>query len=425
MAVQAADLVVVGGGAAGMTAAIHAARLRPGLDVLILESRRQPGAKLLVSGGGRCNIANVRVAPADFNSGQPRAVAAVLRRFGLRETRAFLASLGLELEEEQHGRLYPSSRRAEDVLAAFLREAERLGVRWRCGDPVVSIALRDDGFHLCVGADEARAPRVVLAAGGQSLPRSGSDGSGFRLADQLGLELAGPFVPALASLRLPERHPLLELAGVSLEAALRLEGDTTRQIWRGDLLVAHFGLSGPAALDISRHALRELETRGRAVLLLDWLPALEEEALRRRLASPAAGRLVEAILREHLPARLGQALMGLAGLPADLPRAQLSRPRREELLRQVKRCPLPVMGARSWHHAEATAGGVALEELDPATLEARRVPGLHLCGEVCDVDGRLGGFNFQWAWSSGALAGRAAAAGLSHVSRERRIDIPC
>ena len=416
----AADLLIVGAGAAGLTAAIQAARTSPGLDILIVERSRRPGAKLLVSGGGRCNICNTRARSTDFSSASPGVVSAVLRQFSAPDSRGLFASLGLALAEEGQGKLYPASRRADDVLDCLMREVERLGVRWRKGEQVMEIVPRGIGFQVRTSEAELEARRVILAAGGMSLPKSGSDGSGLRLARALGLRLVEPCVPSLSALRLPPEHPLLDLAGVTCPVTLRLApaGGATRR-WTGELLITHFGLSGPVVLDISRHVLLQRELEGRAGLLVDWLPALREEELRRRLSAPDGERLVAACLRQWLPGRLALALLDLAGLPAGQVRSQVSRVAREHLLRQVKACLLPVEGARSWHHAECTAGGVSLDELEPASLEARALPGLHVCGELCDVDGRLGGFNFQWAWSSGTVAGRAAARALQPSAGSR------
>lgn len=403
----AAELVIVGAGAAGLMAGIQAARRRPGLDLLVVDSRERPGAKIRVSGGGRCNLSHVRVDKSDFQSGAPGQVAAVLKAFPVAETLDFFRSLGLPLHEAANGRIYPASECADDVLEALLGEARRLGLRWRKPFPVDRLSPRDGGYLLSSAADSLWAPRLILAAGGRSLPKSGSDGSGLRLAEQLGLVVAGPLVPGLAPLRLADGHPLRELAGVTAGVELRLGGLPGR--WRGELLCTHFGLSGPVVLDVSRHVLHEQALGRDRPLRVDWLPGRPEDWVRRRLLSRADSPRVAGTLRDWLPARLATTLLALAGLPEHQTSSQLDRTSRERLLHVLKALELPIQGARSWHHAECTAGGVDLAELDSSSLECRRYPALHICGELCDVDGRLGGFNFQWAWSSGAVAGRAAA----------------
>jgi predicted Rossmann fold flavoprotein len=411
------DLVVAGAGAAGLMAAIQAARELPGLRPLLVDSQARPGAKLLVSGGGRCNLGHRVVNGDDFQGSAPALRAAVLRALPVPATLEFFRGLGLPLMEEE-GRIYPRSQRSQDVHRALWNEVTRLGIPSRLSFPIAELTIADGCFVLQGPAGSLRARRVVLALGGRSLPRSGSDGSGMTLASRLGLTVNGPLVPGLSPLRLPEGHPLTALAGVAQPVELRWKGEAPGRC-RGQLLCTHFGVSGPAVLDASRHVLRALAVGGDPGLRVDWLPGESEELVRRRLCAPAGPKRLRARLLGQLPARLLDVQLERAGLSRESNAAQLSREHRERLLGLLKSEPLPVSGARSWHHAEVTAGGVALEELDPLTLEARAVPGLHLCGELCDVDGRLGGFNFQWAWSSGWLAGGAAARALAGNREER------
>ncbi len=402
------DLVVAGAGAAGLMAAIQAARLRPELHVLLLDSQARPGAKLLVSGGGRCNLTNRQVGGEDFQGEAPALRSAVLRALPVPATLVFFHAIGLSTVEEPGGRIYPASQQARDVLRALWDEVRRLAIPCRLGFPVAELTRSAGGFLLAGPAGHVQARRVVLALGGRSLPRSGSDGSGLALAAGLGLRVNGPLVPGLAPLRLPDGHPLLDLAGISQSVELRWTGPAPNRC-RGALLCTHFGVSGPAVLDASRQVLRALAEGREPRLRVDWLPEMPEELLRRQLAAPGGPPRLRARLQANLPGRLLDLQLKRACLERDQEVAQLSRERRERLLGLLKAESLPVTGARSWHHAEVTAGGVSLKELDPGTLEARMVPGLHLCGELCDVDGRLGGFNFQWAWSSGWVAGQAAA----------------
>lgn len=408
---ERADLVVAGAGAAGLMAAIQAARRAPGLRTLLLDSQARPGAKLLVSGGGRCNLTHLTVRREDYHGSAPALRQTILRAVPVSATLDFFRGLGLEWVEEE-GRVYPASQQARDVLRVLWAETARRGIVPRLSFPVADLDLHADGILLSGPAGRILARRVVLALGGRSLPRSGSDGSGLALAARLGLTVNGPLVPALSPLRLPEEHPLTGLAGISHPVELRWRGAGPGRL-RGILLCTHFGVSGPVVLDASRHILRERATGGDPGLRVDWLPGESEEQVRRRLSAPGGPGKVRARLQDHLPARLLDLLLERSGLERGQDVAQLARERRERLVGLLKADPLPVTGARSWHHAEVTAGGVALEELDPRTLEARALPGIHVCGELCDVDGRLGGFNFQWAWSSGWVAGVAAAAALA------------
>ncbi|TMQ64524.1 MAG: aminoacetone oxidase family FAD-binding enzyme, partial [Candidatus Eisenbacteria bacterium] len=254
------------------------------------------------------------------------------------------------------------------------------------------------------------ADRVIVASGGLSFPRTGSDGTGYGLVTALGHTLEPP-IPALTPLAAED--PLCRGAqGITVEAELSLwvEGRRERTI-RGSLLIAHFGYSGPAALDLSRHWLRA-EGRGARRVTVNFMPGEDAEALRRAWhdASAAGPRLgVRRHLGPTLPDRLVVELCAEAGVEPARALAQVNRAKREALLRSVVERPLPVTGTLGYEKAEVTAGGVQLSEVDPSTLESRKAPGLFLCGEILDVEGRLGGFNFQWAWSSGTVAGRRAA----------------
>lgn len=410
MGTERADIAVVGAGASGLWAAIEAGRAAPGATVLLLEKARRPGAKILVSGGGRCNVGNRFAGTRDYCGSTAAAVKRVLAGQTPAQSMARFEALGLALAEEGGGRLYPASQRADSVLQALLEGARRAGARLRCEWPVASARPVEGGLLLEGPAGTVLARRTILAAGGCSLPKSGSDGDGHRLALALGHSIAGPVTPALSALRLPAGHPLREIAGVAV--AGRLTGDFEgAPRWRGegDLLCAHFGLSGPLVLDFSRHWLQARARSRPGRCRLDWLPGIGEDEAERELGRTGGGRRLLRAGEDWLPERLRRALLRLAGLEAELPLAQLPREGRRRLLDAWKACPLPLEGARDWHRAEVTAGGVPLVETDPATLASRRRAGLLLAGEVLDVDGRLGGFNFQWAWSSGAVAGRAAA----------------
>lgn len=402
------DLVIVGAGAAGQVAAIQAARARPDMKILMLDSRREPGAKILVSGGGRCNIGNSSVSAKDFQGGSRSFIAQVLQAFPPRDVRPFFLDLGLPLVEEAHGRLYPASQRAADVRDALRRGCQREGVNTRFGVCVEALSRLDGHWQATCSGGQIVARRVILATGGCSLPKSGSDGRFFSVLRSLGLGLSTPFTPALSPLRLPQGHPLLELAGVATEAVVRVQGQRGR--WCNQLLITHFGLSGPVVLDASRHLLQAESAGTWPPLVVDWLPRMDAGQLDGRLAAPMGARRLGSLLTEWLPQRLARCHLERAGLAHDFPLAQLDRVRRRKLVALLKEDALPVCGARSWHHAECTAGGLALEELEARTLELRACSGLHACGEMLDVDGRLGGFNFHWAWASATVAGRGAAA---------------
>jgi len=408
------DLAVVGAGAAGLATAIFAARLCPGAKICALDGARRLGAKILVSGGGRCNVTNAVVRETDFWGGRPAVVRRVLRAFSAQDAVAFFREIGVALHEEQGGKLFPDSGRARTVLDALLAEARKREVRLLTDHRVLAVERARDGFTLETSQGSLEARRVVLATGGLSLPKTGSDGSGYRFAGNLGHSIVPP-TPALAPLILDGRFHSA-LAGVSCEAEIVVRAEGLPSQWlRGSLLWTHFGISGPVALDASRHWHRA-RVLGRVVTLsASFLPGASFEAAERLLLELASARPRTALqnaLASVLPASMAAAVIKELGPNGATPLAQLPRDARRRLVHALIEWPLPVRDSRGYGFAEVTAGGVPLIEIDPATMESRKSPGLHLVGEILDVDGRLGGFNFQWAWSTAWVAARGLAAGL-------------
>jgi predicted Rossmann fold flavoprotein len=408
--VSDAQVLVIGAGAAGLFAAIAAAREAPGVRVVAVDGARTLGAKILVSGGGRCNVTNARVTPADFWRPTSGHLRHALAAFGVEATRSFFAGRGVALHEEEEGKLFPDSGRARGVLDALLDEARERGVAIHPGQRVVALAREADGFRATTaGGTSWQARTVVLAAGGRSLPKSGSDGGGYALARGLGHSLVEP-VPALEPLLLADGGPHAGLSGLALPVELIARPPRAAAVRvRRSLLFTHFGISGPAALDVSRFWRRARADGLDAALALSLLPGLDfgqaegwllDEARRRPRARPAA------LLATRMPERVADAFASRCR--ATSPLAQLAREPRRALVHALLATPLPVVGGRGWNHAEVTSGGVPLAEVEAPTLRSRACPGLYLAGEILDVDGRLGGFNFQWAWSSAFLAGRAA-----------------
>jgi predicted Rossmann fold flavoprotein len=415
------DIAVVGAGAAGLMAAIQAGRQAPELSVVALDGARKLGAKILVAGGGRCNVTHERVTERDFAGSTPAAIRRVLRRFDVPEVVGFFRELDLALQREESGKLFPVTNRARSVLQALLRAAEAAKVEllhpWR----VERLERRETppgGFRLHHGPGWLEARRVILATGGRSFPRTGSDGHGYALARGLGHSITPLLLPALVPLRLPNDHFLCRLSGVSADAEVSLRSGGGRLLarFRGPVLCTHFGVSGPAVLDASRHFLAARAADPAAGLVLSLRPGESAEAVDAVLLARASESAPRA-LQGRPPERLARALCEAAGVEPGRALHQVPREARRRLARLLTALPLPVVGDRGFEHAEATAGGVPLAELRLESLESRRCPGLHLCGEICDVDGRIGGFNFQWAWASGFVAGRGAALALRHQER--------
>jgi predicted Rossmann fold flavoprotein len=420
------DIAIVGAGAAGLAAAIFAGEAArasgKGPSILLLEGARKPGAKILVSGGGRCNVTNEAVSERDYWSGRGNAGSATIRRvlraFDEKRTLDWMRSLGVTLKLEPTGKYFPLSDSARTVLEALLRRVREVGVELRAGTRVTAIKKCDDGFSLTLSRDGQAstllARRAILACGGKSLPKSGSDGAGLDFAQRLGHTIV-PTTQALSPLVWQANAGgatarLGGLAGVTIDGRLELREAGGRRLfaWTDSMVFTHFGLSGPAPMNLSRHLLRaRLERPGATFVVTLGHPTLPTaEAADGWLRAQAATyprRMTAPALRALWPERLARLLAGDAG--------ELGRLRREErlaLARRLAGLELAVADARGWSFAETTAGGVDLREIDSRTMASRKADGLFLCGEMLDVDGRIGGFNFQWAWAGGWLAGRGA-----------------
>jgi len=405
------DIAIVGAGAAGLATAIFVRRHDRAARVRLIDGARRPGAKILVSGGSRCNVTNVEVTEHDFHGGSRAAIRQVLRALPVAQTVQFFADLGVPLHEEPGGKLFPDSNRSRDVLEALLTACARLGVE-RLDDCRVRTLTHEPGrFALDTSQGVVHASQVVLATGGQSLPKSGSDGTGYALARALGHHIVPP-VPALVPLLLDAngRLPHATLSGVAhdVEIAVWIDGRVTARV-QGALLWTHFGLSGPAALDVSRHWTRAVQEGRTVALTLSVYPGLTFDTADTHLVALMAARpraTLQTVLSHDLPAALVTAVLQAVQLDVAMPAGVLTRDGRKRLAHALAEWTLPVVASRGYNYAEVTAGGVALQEVNAKTMESRVCPGLFLVGEVLDVDGRLGGFNFQWAWASAATAAR-------------------
>ena len=413
----AEGVVIVGGGAAGLATAIFAGRTREnrmggaggGPRILLLDGAKTLGAKILVSGGSRCNVTNARVETTDFwRSGSPF-VRQVLRAFPVSETVAFFEEIGVALKEEPLGKLFPTTNKSRTVLEALMKEAARLGVEIRTSTRVNG--LRRDGamWTVATSAGPVHARRVVLATGGLSLPKTGSDGFGYTLAKAQGHTIVPP-VPALEPLILGgDFHA--PLSGIAHEAAIRITRPGQKPvIIRGSLLWTHFGISGPLALNASRFVRRAMADGVPATLTLNFLPDLTAEDLAPHLLAATRDRphhhaATELVRSFGLTQALAQRIAEFAGV-RDTGLSKLTRENRRALVNALTAFPLDVTDGRGYNFAEVTSGGVSLDEVNPKTMESRLAQGLHFVGEILDVDGRIGGFNFQWAWATAKIAGR-------------------
>ncbi len=424
---------MVGAGAAGLAAAIFAAEgragLRSGLHVVVLDGARRVGAKILVSGGGRCNVTHAQVTADDFHAPHRR-VQRVLQRFDEDAAAKWFASLGVQLKQEATGKLFPVSDSARTVLAALLARCEALGVRVLTEHRVRGLTPTGDGIEVVHDAGRLLARRVIMATGGRSLPKTGSDGLGWQIIEGLGHTVTETH-PALVPLVLADTFFHAALSGISHEAALttRVNGKTVDRRG-GSLLWTHFGISGPVAMDASRFWVMANAQGHDASVSMSFFPDGDAAAIDQWLAptnNQARRKTVAETLAQRLPRRVAKAMCAhlgslehskpdkrqgprVSGDPAGIVLSQLPRDTRRALTQALTDLPLPIVRPRGWNEAEVTAGGVPLEEVNLRTMASRRVPGLHLVGEMLDCDGRIGGFNFQWAWATGYIAGCSAGA---------------
>jgi predicted Rossmann fold flavoprotein len=401
-------VVVIGAGAAGTMAAIFAATA--GADVTLLERTRDGGRKILISGGGRCNVLPLRLDESRFvTDSSPNLLRKMVRSWPLAEQIAFFESeLGIKLEaEEESLKLFPASHRARDVRDGLLAYAGRKGVRILMDTMVIGFEPAGNGWRVvCDGQSPIDADALIVATGGLSVPNTGSDGFGLRALAALGHAMHPTYAALTPITAQDSRYG--ELSGVSLSVALTAKSRERTANASGGFLFTHHGYSGPAVLDVSHVVVRaRAEQSLPATVQVQWT-ALREEDWAREL-KPHGARTVTGALRAFMPDRLAAMLLHVAGVDSTRPLSELKRDERLRLIETLVRGELPWTGDEGYKKAEVTGGGVALGEVDARTMQSKRHPGLYLCGEVLDAFGPIGGYNFLWAWATGRAAGLGAA----------------
>lgn len=415
------DVIVAGAGAAGLLAAIRAAER--GRRTLLLEKNRKPGTKILMSGGTRCNITHNTDARGivEAYGHQGRFLHSSLAALSPAEVVALFEAEGVATKVEETGKIFPESDRATDVLAALLRRLDRSGCELRLGEPLVEFSKTDDAFRLVTPDGEYEATAVIITTGGQSYPGCGTTGDAYRWLAELGHTIVPPrpaltpittnatWVTSLKGVTIPDvilRVVVSDRASSAEETPKKKKGKPLDQR-RGSFLFTHFGLSGPVALDVSR-TITGHPAPASLDLECDFLPTKSAEEIDADLASEAASdgkRQLLGMLSRFVPRRLAETLLGKARVSVELKAAELSKQLRRQLVDAIKRTRIPVSGTRGFKKAEVTAGGVSLREVDSSTMESKLIPNLFLAGEVLDLDGPIGGYNFQAAFSTAWLAG--------------------
>ena len=404
-------VIVIGGGAAGLTAALSAAEA--GSSVTLLEGNEKLGKKIYITGKGRCNVTNACDPAAFLNKvvKNPRFLFSALNDFAPEEMMALLERLGCPVKVERGDRVFPVSEKASDVTRALEKELRRLGVSIRLNTKVSRILVENEAVCGAELEDGTRldANRVIVATGGQSYPSTGSTGDGFRWMAELGHTVYPP-LPSLIALTCGAAW-VSALQGLSLKN-VRLTLKRGKKVLYsdvGEMLFTHFGISGPLVLSASAH-MAELAPED-VQLLLDLKPGLTAEQLDARLLREldASGkRQLRTLLTTLYPASLAEEMPALCGIPAHTPACEITREQRARLVQTGKELPLPVDGTRPLSEAVVTRGGVSVKEINPATMESKKIHGLYIAGELLDVDALTGGFNLQIAFSTGHLAGRSA-----------------
>lgn len=405
------DVVVVGAGASGLMAAYRAAK--SGAEVLLLEKEKRPGRKLFATGNGRCNLSHRGFSLKNFHSQQAHFPAQVLARLPEKATLALWEALGVSVVADERARYYPRSLQAGAVVDVLRFSCEEAGVALQTEVTVQSLSQKDAVFYLTTGQETITARSVVVACGGAAGAPLGGTEAGYQLLQAFGHDVV-PIMPGIVQLK---THPagVRGLRGQKWEAQVQLViNDTVQAKDEGEVLFTEYGLSGPPILQLSGQAVRALAKKQSVHIHLDLLPALSVDALGQLLLQRKANhptRSREQLFIGVLPRILATVHLVLAGYqPLDAPAATLSDKHWQKLAVQLKNWVLPITGSQDLKAAQVTLGGVATTDFDPETLGSWLAPGLYACGEVLDVDGDCGGYNLQWAWSSGYVAGTEAAA---------------
>jgi predicted Rossmann fold flavoprotein len=403
------DKIIVGGGPAGLTAAIFAAR--NGNRVLLLERLNSPGKKLLATGGGHCNLTNtlpIETFARSFGK-QWRFTLPAFQNFNPQSLCEFFRGLGVETESTDGFHVFPVSNKASDVLNALLSECRKLSVEILSGKPVKQLMIENGAIvGVITDSGEIKADKVIIACGGRSYPALGSNGSGYQLAKFAGHKIIEP-LPALVELHCQEKWPG-SCAGIALKS-IRIDvfpPKKSAEFAEGDFLFTHSGISGPAALNISGAVSELLHQNNSAEVFVNFFPGKTVSAWMNdfELWQKKDGKKqISKIISDFVPRRLAEIFCSESGCE-NTEASRLSRVSREKLSAMLSSCKLQITGTAGFDKAMVTRGGVSLKEINPQNMESRIVKGLHFAGEVIDIDGPCGGFNLQWAFSSAFLAGR-------------------
>lgn len=411
MVTEKRNVIIIGGGASGMLAAISAKRL--GANVTILERNPRIGKKILATGNGRCNFTNINTDINYYNGKNPKFVYSALSQFDVYTTISFFERLGIAHKIEDLGKVFPMSDQASSVLDVLIYELNTIGVNVVCNAQVKNVVNQNDKFKVKLNdGSTLTGDRVIIATGGNAMPSTGSDGNGFDLAKKLGHNIIDTF-PGLVQLKLegPFFNQIQGVKFVGTAEILHNKKSVAKD--RGDILFTNYGISGPPILQISRKAGELLQKGHTPLLKVTIMDDMTKDELKNLLAvrfANAPQKTAEFSLVGLINKRLIPVLLKEAGIKdIKCPVANLSDREKNQILDILVDWRFPIKGTLSWQNSQVTAGGVDTREIDPSTMESKLVKGLYFAGEIIDIDGLCGGFNLQWAWSSGFVAGQNAA----------------
>lgn len=402
-------IIVIGGGASGLVAAIIAAR--NGAKVTILERKDRVGKKILATGNGRCNMTNVNCSSSDFHGGSEAFIDGLLEQFNVESTLDFFRELGIYPITQEGGKVYPNSLQATSILDVLRYEISRLKISIECNAEVVKIEQSNNFIVHTKDNQKYYGNKVIIATGGKSAPDLGSNGSGFSLAKSLGHTVHSP-LPSLVQLK-SEASFLKQLKGVKVNARAKILDENEKMLRQeyGEILFADYGISGPPILQISRIASVRLQGNQKVIVDIDLMDEFShkelDQLLIKRLTSMPSKSIQDNFIG-LINKRLIPVLIKEVGIGLEKKSADISKQERQGLVNLLKQFRLNILGTHQWNQAQVTAGGVATDEVDATTLQSKKVKGIYFTGEVLDVDGDCGGYNLQWAWSTGYVAGMSA-----------------
>lgn len=391
------EIAVIGAGASGLVAAIAAKN--ENTSVTLYEKEKRVGRKILATGNGRCNMTNMNASQKNYHGENVNFMEGVIRRFWVQDTLSFFEELGILWKEEENGKVYPYSDTASSVLDVLRRKTDKLGINTFCEFNVKSVKRTDSGFIVeSKDGRKAKCDKVIVAAGGKASPSLGSDGSGYELLKAFGHSVTG-LSPSLVQIK-TETETVRKLKGIKVQANVTI-GDRCE---RGELLFTDYGISGPPVFYLSAYLYNNKYVN------IDIMPEYDFDTLYNMICM-RCGYLYDVPLEDFFDGminkRVGQALLKYAGVaPLSRKASSLSQKEIKSVTNALKNLKLKIEGTASWNNAQVTKGGVRVDKINPATMESKLVKDLYICGEILDIDGDCGGYNLQWAWSSGYIAGQ-------------------